>query len=252
MSEPSDNSALKPLSVVIPVCDEEGSIETLLKELLQALGPRYALEVVLVDDGSVDTSPALVEKIAKEDSRVRLIRHAKRSGKSAALRTGMEAAKNLWVATIDGDGENNPADIINMVDEVDLDRVEAVGLVCGIRKRRTAGKNRLIASRIANWIRRNALKDDCPDTACGMKVIPRTLFLAFPFFDGLHRYLPALSKHYGYETRHVMIEDRPRFAGASKYTNFGRAKVGIVDLLGVMWLMRRTSVSRRPTVPIGE
>jgi len=238
-----DRSAL---SVIVPVCDEAGAIGPLLQEILDTVGTAYRVEVIVVDDGSRDGTDAVVAEIADREDRVRLIRHAARSGKSAALRTGALAATALWMGTIDGDGENDPADLVAMAAEIDAKTVGRVGLVAGIRRRRTAGVRRLIASRIGNGVRRWALRDDCPDTACGLKVVPRALFLAFPFFDSLHRYMPALARRYGFETVHVSVDDRPRAAGQSKYTNIGRALVGIVDLLGVVWLLRRTTVGVNP------
>lgn len=242
-SEPSD---LPAFSVIVPVCDEAGAIAPLLREILDTVGAAYRVEVVVVDDGSRDGTDAIVADLAAEDSRVTLIRHGARSGKSAALRTGALAASALWMGTIDGDGENDPADLVAMAAKIDAGKVGRVGLVAGIRRRRTAGVGRLIASRIGNGVRRWALRDDCPDTACGLKVIPRPLFLALPFFDSLHRFLPALTRRYGFETIHVSVDDRPRAAGQSKYTNIGRALVGIVDLFGVVWLLRRSTLGVNP------
>ncbi|MDF1793264.1 MAG: glycosyltransferase family 2 protein [Thalassobaculaceae bacterium] len=237
---------LPALSVIVPVCDEAGAIAPLLQEVLDKVGAAYRVEVIVVDDGSRDGTDDIVADLGSKDPRVTLIRHAARSGKSAALRTGARAATALWMATIDGDGENDPADVVAMASAIDATSVGKVGLVAGIRRRRTAGIRRLIASRIGNGVRRALLRDDCPDTACGLKVVPRALFLAFPYFDSLHRYLPALTRRYGYETVHVSVDDRPRAAGQSKYTNIGRALVGIVDLLGVVWLLRRTTVGVNP------
>lgn len=245
----TDSKTLPPLSVVVPVCDEAGAVEAFLHELLDVAGSRYALDVVVVDDGSRDGTDALVATLAAEDDRLRLIRHNQRLGKSAALRTGMTQARSLWAATIDGDGENDPADLVAMAQTIDPRMVGETGLVCGIRRRRTAGIGRLIASRIGNGVRRLALRDDCPDTACGLKLIPRDLFLSLPFFDSLHRFLPALVRRYGYGIINVSIDDRARLAGRSKYTNLGRAAVGIVDLFGVMWLLRRSSVTPPSSEP---
>jgi dolichol-phosphate mannosyltransferase len=230
------------LSVIVPVCDEAGGIEAFLGELLEVAGAAMPVEVIVVDDGSRDGSDQIVARMAESDPRIKLVRHTMRGGKSAALRSGAERARALWIGMIDGDGENDPRDLVAMTKEIDLGKVDRVGLVAGNRRRRTAGSSRLIASRIANAIRKTALNDDCPDTACGLKVIPTALFLRLPFFDSLHRFMPALVKRMGYETRNVMVDDRPRMAGQSKYTNLGRALVGIVDLLGVVWLLRRTSV----------
>lgn len=244
--DPLAGTERPPLSVVIPVCDEADSVPVVLRELLAKAGDAYDLDVIVVDDGSRDGSADAVAAIAAAEPRIRLIRHAARCGKSAALRTGVAAARARWVGTIDGDGENDPDDLVAMARRIDPARVGAVGLVAGNRRRRTAGPWRLIASRIANGIRKTALQDDCPDTACGLKVVPRDLFLALPYFDSLHRYLPALVRRYGFEVVNVPVDDRPRISGQSKYTNLRRALVGVVDLLGVYWLLRRTSVGALP------
>ncbi|AFX98992.1 glycosyl transferase 2 family protein [Candidatus Endolissoclinum faulkneri L2] len=222
--------------------DEAGAIATLLHEVLDKIGAFYHVQVVVVDDGSCDETYEIVQQLATNDSRIILARHSKRSNKSAALRTGAMLATALWIATIDGDGENDPADVLAMAAQIDLTKVGKVGLVAGIRRHRTAGIRRLVASRIANFLRQILLRDNCPDAACGLKVILRPLFLAFPYFDSLHRYMPALTKRYGYETLHVSVNDRPRRVGRSKYNNISRALVGIIDLLGVFWLLRRTTL----------
>ncbi len=250
MSDRPPNADKPPFAVVVPVCDEAGAIEALLDEILEKVGAAYTLSVAVVDDGSRDGTAEIVAAVAARDPRVTLIRHASRLGKSAALRTGAWAVNTLWMGTIDGDGENDPADLVEMASRVDPQRVDRIGLVAGIRRRRTAGVGRLVASRIGNGVRRWALKDDCPDTACGLKVIPRELFLALPFFDSLHRFLPALTRRYGFETVHVSVDDRPRFAGRSKYTNIGRALVGVVDLLGVVWLLRRSSIGQMTAIRV--
>lgn len=236
------------LSVVVPVYNEAGNIKAVLDEATAKLKRSFELEVIVVDDGSDDRSPAVVSEMAAADPGVRLIRHPVRAGKSAALRTGVLAARCRWVATMDGDGQNDPDDIANMAKLVDLGRVGAIGLVAGIRRRRNDGTSRLAATRFANGLRRRLLHDDCTDTACGLKLVARDVFLALPFFDALHRFLPALVRRLGFETRYVDVDDRPRRSGTSKYTNVQRAAVGIVDLFGVLWLMRRTTVPARELV----
>lgn len=240
------------LSIVIPAYNEAPSIETVVREALDIISTRLdAFEIIVIDDGSADDTAGALEALCLADPRLRVFRHPNRSGKSAALRTGMLAAKAIWVATMDGDGQDDPRSILDMIEKIDLVRVDEIGVVAGNRKNRTDGGSRKIASRIANTLRRTLLNDDCPDTACGLKVIPRDLFLALPFFDALHRYLPALTGHLGYETVNVPVKNRPRAAGSSKYTNIGRAVAGFFDLMGVIWLMRRTHVPSREMV-LGE
>lgn len=231
------------LSVVIPAYNEAESITGVVREALEVIGAAEpSLEIVVVDDGSADDTAGALESLAAEDPRLRVIRHPARSGKSAALRTGMLAARSVWVATMDGDGQDDPRSVVEMAKAVDLGAVGEVGLVAGCRRNRTDGANRKWASRFANGLRRSLLNDDCPDTACGLKLIPRDLFLVLPFFDALHRYLPALTGHLGFATVNVPVANRPRAGGQSKYTNLGRAAAGLFDLLGVIWLMRRTHV----------
>ena len=230
------------LSVVVPVYNEAGNIEAVVREALLKLFALGDFEIIFVNDGSSDETGSLLAQMARNASAMRAISHSKRSGKSAALRTGFMAARALWVATMDGDGQNDPDDIVAMSKSVDLTKIGEVGLVAGIRRTRNDGASRKTASKFANNLRRALLHDDCPDTACGLKLIPRDLFLALPFFDSLHRYLPAFTRHFGFKAVYVPVNDRPRTSGTSKYSNIGRAFAGIWDLLGVMWLMRRTSL----------
>jgi len=234
------------LSIVIPAFNEAESIESVVREAVGVFEPDLeSFEIVVVDDGSDDDTAGALAALAAEDQRVRVIRHPRRSGKSAALRTGMIAANGLWAATMDGDGQDDPRSVLAMAAAVDLTGVDEVGLVAGCRTNRTDGANRKFASRFANGLRRTLLNDDCPDTACGLKLIVRDLFLALPFVDALHRYLPALVGHLGYKTLNVAVVNRPRSAGSSKYTNLGRAAAGVFDLMGVIWLMRRTHTPGR-------
>lgn len=237
------------LSVVIPAFNEAESIEQVVREAISVFDPAFeSFEIVVIDDGSDDDTAGALKALSQEDRRVRVIRHPDRSGKSAALRTGMLAARGLWAATMDGDGQDDPRSIVDMAAAVDLSTVGEVGLVAGCRTNRTDGANRKFASRFANGLRRSLLNDDCPDTACGLKLIVRDLFLALPFFDALHRYLPALSRHLGYDIVCVPVVNRARSAGTSKYTNLGRAAAGLFDLLGVIWLMRRTHTPSRELI----
>ncbi len=229
------------LSIVIPVFNEATCIKPVVKEAIKVFETGLeSFEIIVVDDGSGDNTIDVLRTLKASDRRVRVIRHSRRSGKSAGLRTGFLAARALWVATMDGDGQNDPRSVIDMVRAVDLDAINKVGLVAGCRMNRTDGFHRRFATHFANGLRCSLLRDACPDTACGLKLMPRDLFLALPFFDALHRYLPALSRHLGYKTVNVTVTNRPRVAGESRYTNIGRAAAGLFDLLGVIWLMRRT------------
>ena len=227
-------------SIIIPCFNEVENIGAVVAEVLEKTEDLGA-HIIVVDDGSDDgTSDAARGQSASD--RVTVITHPNRSGKSAALRTGALAVQTLWIGTMDGDGQDDPADLVRMAQEVDLSTVGSMGLVGGVRQNRTDGSSRKTASRLANGLRKRLLKDDCPDTACGLKVLPRDLLLAMPYFDALHRYLPAWIKHFGYQATYVPVTNRPRQAGVSKYSNLGRAVAGFFDLMGVIWLMRRTHI----------
>lgn len=236
---PQPPAARPDLTVVIPVFNEVENIGPVIEEVLAALADRSA-ELLIVDDGSDDGTGAVVEGMLATNPQLRFVLHPNRAGKSAALRTGALQARGRWMATMDGDGQDDPKDMLALTGEVDLSTIGTVGIVGGVRKQRTDGNNRKYASRFANGLRRSLLKDDCPDTACGLKLLPVDVFLSLPFFDAVHRYLPALVQHFGYEARYVPVDNRPRVHGASKYSNIGRAFAGLFDLMGVIWLMRRT------------
>ncbi len=226
-------------SVVIAVLNEAENVEAVCDETCAALdgGPPY--EIVFVDDGSDDATPAILARLAAARPQVCVVRHPQRCGKSSALRTGAHAARGAWIATLDGDGQNDPTDLPPMIAAA-LAAGEPQPIVAGIRVRRDDPPSRLVATRIANGFRRRVLDDDCPDTGCGVKVFPRDAFLDLPLFEGQHRFLPALFKMYGHPLINREVKHRARMHGVSKYTNFGRAMVGIGDVLGVIWLKSRT------------
>lgn len=242
-------AALVPrVSVVIAVLNEAESVRAVADEVLAAMEAVSPFEVVFVDDGSTDATPEILSALASADQRVRLVRHDRRCGKSQAVRTGVLAARAPWVATLDGDGQNDPADLPEML-RLAWASPEAPPLVAGVRVRRDDPVSRLIATRIANGIRSTLLGDHCPDTGCGVKVFRRDDFLLLPCFEGMHRFLPALFQRYGHPLINHPVRHRARLLGKSKYTNWGRALVGIFDLAGVAWLVRRTKAPRPVVMP---
>jgi dolichol-phosphate mannosyltransferase len=230
------------LSVVIPMHNEAGNAEPLLAEVVAALSGRLAFEVVCVDDASTDGTVAELAAAAARLPELRVLRHTQRSGQSAALRTGVKAARAPWVATLDGDGQNDPADLLRLLARRDQagDRVH---LFAGWRQQRRDTAVKRLSSRIANGVRRGLLHDQCPDTGCALKLYRRDSYLDLPWFDHMHRYLPALFRRAGWEVETVPVGHRPRLAGRSKYGIGNRLWVGIVDLFGVAWLMRRSPIT---------
>ncbi len=234
------------LSVVVPVRDEAENIAPLIAEIDRALAAHSPFEVIYVDDGSADDTPRRLAEAKALYPWLRVLRHRGSCGQSAALTTGIRAARAEWIATLDGDGQNDPADIGVLLRALgDSAAADAPALVAGLRRRRRDGIGKRVASRIANFIRSRLLRDDTPDTGCGLKLFRRSAFLALPNFDHMHRFLPALFRRSGGCVRLVEVGHRPRTSGISKYGNLQRALVGSVDLFGVMWLQRR---SRLPVV----
>ena len=243
------------LSVVIPVYNEADNVLPLLAEIRAALTAIGDHEIIFVDDCSDDgtvgrlasetaeTAPA-GSAASEPVSAVRVVRHTSRSGQSAAVRTGARAARGIWIATLDGDGQNDPADIPKLLAQRESAPPQ-VKLFAGWRVNRRDSGSKRWASKWANAIRARMLRDDTPDTGCGIKLFERAAFLDLPYFDHMHRYLPALMQRAGWKTVSVPVNHRPRTAGVSKYNNLNRALVGIRDLRGVAWLITR---SRRTAV----
>jgi dolichol-phosphate mannosyltransferase len=226
------------LSLVIPVHNEAGNIGPLLDEVRAAFaGARY--EVVLVDDCSADASCAEIRAKMAAAPELRLLRHQKRAGKSRALVTAFRAARGRWVMTLDGDGQNDPADLARMW--ASMAGKPTTAIVAGVRKRRNDGPVKWATSRVANFVRRRLLRDDCSDSGCGVKLMPTKFARDIPYFDNLHRFLPALARRAGLNVVEHRIEDRPRQHGVSKYGFFDRAAVAFLDVMGVFWLIRRYS-----------
>ena len=227
------------LSIVIPVRNEASNIAPLVAEIRAALDGLFEYEILYVDDGSGDGTAEEIRRLAAETPRLRLIRHAKSYGQSAAVRSGVRAARAAWIATLDGDGQNDPADIPKLWQLAQAAPAAPPLLLNGNRRRRQDSGLKRASSRIANGVRRRLLGDDTPDTGCGLKLFPRPLFLDLPYFDHMHRFLPALVLREGGEVRSVAVNHRPRRQGVSNYGVLDRLWVGIVDLIGVMWLQRR-------------
>lgn len=233
------------VSLVIPVRDEAENIEPVLAEIRAAFADRDDVEILYVDDGSTDATPQVIRGLMGQVPRVRLVQHDRSYGKAAGLRTGAAAARADIIATIDGDGQNDPADLAKLIRLFETGG-EELGLAAGQRIRRNDTGFKRFQSRFANYIRRGLLKDGARDSVCGLKVFRREVFLRLPFFDGLHRFLPALIRREGLDVVFLDVVDRPRLHGQSKYGFWNRFWVGIADLLGVCWLVRRKKGTPRP------
>jgi dolichol-phosphate mannosyltransferase len=229
--------------------EEAGNVQPLIDEITAAL-QGYApvgdnFEIICVDDGSADSTAAEVQEAMKANPHVRLIRHGMRLSMSPAIRNGVRRAKSQWIMTIDGDRQNDPADAPRLLDLAwSKGRARKV-LVGGIRVNRKDTTGKRLASKFANKLRKTLLHDDCPDTGCSLKVFQRNAYLELPFFNGLHRFMPALFKLYGHETIFTPVNDRLRVHGVTKSDFVGRAIKGLFDLMGVIWIMRRTPLPER-------
>ncbi len=230
------------VSIVVPVRNEAENIAPLIAEIGAALDARWAYEIIYVNDGSTDATTERLAAIMKQHGNLRQINHAVSSGQSAAVRSGVRAARGTIVATLDGDGQNNPAFLPDLIAAIE-NGSERVGLAAGQRVGRKDTGFKKIQSRIANGVRNAILRDGTRDTGCGLKAFRREVFLMMPYFDGLHRFLPALVRREGYEIAYVDVTDRPRRSGVSNYGFFDRLWIGIMDLVGVWWLIRR----KKPT-----
>ncbi len=235
------------LSVVVPVHNEEDNVAPLVGEILAALRGRLPFEIVYVDDTSTDATLQRLDALQAITPELRVVRHLTNAGQSTAVRNGVKAARAPWIATLDGDGQNDPADIPRLLAKRD-ESPAATKLFAGWRVNRQDSGSKRWASRWANRIRSRMLRDATPDTGCGIKLFEREAFLDLPYFDHMHRYLPALMQRAGWDTVSVPVNHRHRTSGVSKYNNLGRALVGIKDLFGVSWLIqrnRRTAVEER-------
>ncbi|SFC65792.1 glycosyltransferase family 2 protein [Tropicimonas isoalkanivorans] len=226
------------LSIVIPVKNEAENIGPLISGIAEACdGKTY--EIIVVDDGSTDDTADIVNGLRAEDARIRLVRHGRSGGQSAAIHSGTLAARGPIVCTLDGDGQNPPEELPKLYGPLMHDTTGRLGLVAGQRVGRKDTVSKKWASRFANGLRARVLHDGTRDTGCGLKGFRREAFLGLPYFDHMHRYMPALFRRDGWDVLLVDVSHRERQAGQSKYTNFHRALVGIPDLLAVAWLIRR-------------
>jgi len=236
------SSTPKLLSVVVPVYNEALNIQILCDEIINAIQGKIAdYEIIFINDGSTDQTEQLLSKLMDEHPfSIRYITHGKNSGQSAAVITGIQHASGTWIATLDGDGQNDPRDIPKLmsiaIENTAYDNI----LIAGYRIKRRDNFSKRLSTKIANGVRKKILNDDCPDTGCGLKIFQRNFFLTLPQFNHMHRFLPALVKRANGKTINVPVNHRPRLKGTSKYGVWNRLWVGIVDLIGVSWLIRRS------------
>lgn len=230
------------ISVIIPFYNEAGNVIPLVQEIQDALYPLISFEIILVDDGSKDETYKDIQYCQQNYKNIKSVRHKNRYGQSAALRSGAKVVCYPWIVTLDGDGQNDPADIVILLKTFGVANSGSKMVIFGNRFRRHDNWLRRVSSIGANLIRRLILGDQCPDSGCALKLFPREGFLDLPFFDHMHRFLPALFQYYGHRVVNVSVGHRPRSQGNSKYTFWGRFLDGFFDLLGVLWLKRRTKV----------
>lgn len=235
------------ISIVVPVHNEAENIDSLLNEITVALVNFADSEIIYIDDGSTDNTLNILKKAQQTFSNLRVFHHAKSCGQSAAVYTGIKAAKFPIIATLDGDGQNNPADILHLYANLQTQRDEnpKLAMIAGWRNQRHDSEWRLLSSKIANQIRSTLLGDNTPDTGCGLKVFLRDAALELPFFDHYHRFLPALMQRGGYHVISLAVSHRARERGISKYGTLDRLWVGVIDIIGVIWLkmrMKRTEI----------
>ncbi|MFT4581799.1 MAG: dolichol-phosphate mannosyltransferase [Gammaproteobacteria bacterium] len=245
MSNSSETTARPRYSIVVPCFNEQDCIGPLVDEIVDAIGDDPNFELIIVDDGSSDQTVArLVAAREKMSVEFKLVVHGENSGQSAAMCTGIDVARGQWIATLDGDGQNDPRDIPKLIAELDkylvaYPSVDTAPIICGHRKRRNDSWVKRWSSKFANAVRSRLLSDATPDTGCGLKLMSRQSFMRLPRFDHMHRFLPALMQREGASAISIEVGHRARAAGYSKYGINNRLWVGIIDLIGVIWLRRR-------------
>ena len=252
LSRNSASSMSNPdISVIIPVLNEAGAIIPLIMEISRVLTGKIKHEIIVVDDGSTDATPTLLlGLINNPELKLRVIRHLKNYGQSAALYTGIQVARTSWIVTMDGDGQNNPEDVMKLLNARDNSAIPELKAICGYRKKRQDTIVKIISSRVANYIRGFLLQDMTPDTGCGLKLLNRDTFLNLPYFDHMHRFIPALIRRAGFNVVSIQITHRPRTAGQSKYGVIDRLCAGIIDLIGMLWLIRRCKIPTKEEIHI--
>lgn len=230
------------LSVVIPAHNEATNLPNLIVEVVEALRGSTSFEILCIDDASSDATLSVLQELRSQIPELRILSHTKRSGQSTAIVNGVRAARGAWIATLDGDGQNDPSDLPKLLLARDAASAH-VRMFAGWRVDRQDSGSKRRASQWANAIRQKLLRDETPDTGCGTKLFEREAFLSLPYFDHMHRYLPALMQRAGWATTSVPVNHRPRTGGVSKYGNLDRALAGVADLCGVVWLMRRAKLT---------
>lgn len=230
------------ISVVVPVHNETDNIETLIAEIHQALQTQDAYEMLFIDDGSTDDTLLKLTRSQQNYPSLRILKHEKSCGQSRAIHSGVIAARYDWIATLDGDGQNDPADIPNLIKALTEQNSAQLWMLAGFRHKRNDTGWRRFSSKFANAIRQAILHDATPDSGCGLKLFRRDKFLALPYFDHIHRFMPAMIQMAGGNVISVKVNHRARSHGQSKYGTLDRLMAGIVDLLGVVWLRKRHSL----------
>lgn len=242
MSPQSPDKSVNRLcvSIVVPVLNEAGNIIPLVDEIRAALNSFCSFEIIFVDDGSTDATGLELKAVMAQSPQLRCLRHHIRCGQSAAVHTGVLAARAMFIATLDGDGQNPPADLPKLIRPLlEQPCSRNIGIVCGQRLDRMDTRWKKFGSRVANKVRQAVLNDGIRDAGCGIKAFRRDAYLELPYFDHIHRFMPAMMRREGYGVKIVNVGHRPRVIGRSKYGNIKRAMNGFVDLIGVLWLLHR-------------
>jgi dolichol-phosphate mannosyltransferase len=232
------------ISIVVPVHNEAENIFSLIEEIVDAMSQAEDYEIIYVDDGSNDNTASVLKQIQQQVKALRVILHRQSCGQSAAVHTGVKASIYPYIATLDGDGQNDPADIPRLYQVLVQQResITNLSMVAGWRNKRHDSAWRLFSSKVANAVRSSLLGDNTPDTGCGLKVFLKDEFLRLPYFDHMHRFLPALILRAGGQVISEPVSHRVRTHGYSKYGTLDRLAVGIVDILGVIWLQKRAKL----------